>query len=70
MFLGKNRSLNQGEAFGEAGNPDVGENTEFLNQANRPMPNGMQRFLAKKGINSSNDLFNRVQSSPRMPFRR
>jgi hypothetical protein len=70
MFLGKNRSLNQSGAFGEAANPEVGGNTEFLNQANRPMPNGMQRFLAKKGINSSNDLFNRVQNSPSMPFRK
>lgn len=37
---------------------------------NPPMPNGLQRFLAKKGINSPNDLFNRVQNAPRMSFRR
>ncbi len=46
------------------------ENTEFLNQANRPMPMGMQRFLAKKGINSSDDLAIRVQFAPRIPFRK
>lgn len=61
MFLGRNRSLN------DSGSMDK---SEFLNQANRPMPNGMQRFLAKKGINSSNDLFGRIQNSPRMPFRK
>lgn len=49
------------------GTENAGQSTEFLNQANRPMPNGLQRFLAKKGINSSNDLFNRA--APRMPFR-
>ncbi|OLN29058.1 hypothetical protein [Desulfosporosinus metallidurans] len=70
MFLGRNKFLNQSGALGEAGSPEVRENTDFLNQADRPMPMGMQRFLAKKGINSSNDLFNRVQSSPRMPFRK
>ena len=70
MFLGRNRFLNQSGSFGEAGNAGIGENTDFLNQADRPKPKGMERFLAKKGINSSNDLFNRVQSSPRMPFRK
>ncbi|AFM41328.1 hypothetical protein Desaci_2375 [Desulfosporosinus acidiphilus SJ4] len=67
MFLGRNRVLNQG---GELGSTDAGENTEFLNQVNRPMPNGMQRFLAKKGISSYDDFSNRVQYAPRMPFRR
>ncbi|MGC7872546.1 hypothetical protein ACPUYX_13575 [Desulfosporosinus sp. SYSU MS00001] len=67
MFLGRNRALNQG---GELGGQDAGGNTEFLNQSNRAMPYGMQRFLAKKGINSYEDLGSRFQSAPRMPFRR
>ncbi|WP_407309250.1 hypothetical protein [Desulfosporosinus sp. SB140] len=67
MFLGRNRSLNQG---GDLGGQDAGENTQFLNQANRPMPAGMQRFLAKKGINSYDDLSNRMQAAPQMPFRK
>ncbi|MDQ7095051.1 hypothetical protein REC12_15755 [Desulfosporosinus sp. PR] len=67
MFLGRNRSFNQG---GDLGGQDAGGNTQFLNQANRPMPTGMQRFLAKKGINSYDDLSNRLQSTPRMSFRR
>lgn len=68
MFLGRNRSL--GGSTDGIGMDNVGQSTEFLNQANRPMPNGLQRFLEKKGINSSDDLFNRVQSAPRLPFRR
>lgn len=31
---------------------------------------GRNRFLAKKGVNSSDELFNRAQSAPRMPFRK
>jgi hypothetical protein len=69
MFLGRNRFLNQGGAPIEGGGPGVGENTEFLNQTITP-PMGMQRFLAKKGINSYNDLTNRMQFAPRMPFRK
>ncbi|KUO75629.1 MAG: hypothetical protein APF81_08790 [Desulfosporosinus sp. BRH_c37] len=68
MFLGKNRFKNQGGAP-EEGGEGVGENTEFLNQA-KNMPMGMQRFLTKRGINSSADLANRVQFAPRMPFRK
>ena len=35
------------------------------------IPMGMQRFLAKKGIASSNELFHRMQmSSPKMSYRR
>lgn len=68
MFFGKNRFLNQGGVPGE-GDLGVGENTEFLNKtSNQPM--GMQRFLAKKGINSPGDLVNRIQFAPRMPFRK
>ena len=70
MFLGRNRFLNQSGSLGETENPEVSQNTDFLNQAGRPMPIGMRRFLAKKGINSSNDLYDRVQFSPRMPFRK
>ncbi|TGE31179.1 hypothetical protein [Desulfosporosinus sp. Sb-LF] len=69
MFLGKNRFLNQGEAPAEGGSPGVGENTEFLNQA-KNMSMGMQRFLAKKGINSTEDLANRAQFAPPKPFRK
>ena len=70
MFLGRNRFLGGPTDGAGMGAENVGQSTEFLNQANRPMPNGLQRFLAKKGITSSEDLFNRVQSAPRMPFRR
>ncbi|MDP4126626.1 MAG: hypothetical protein Q8912_06770 [Bacillota bacterium] len=70
MFLGRNRIINQNQAVGEGGSPNAGANTEFLNQAERPMPMGMQRFLSKKGINSSAELSNRVQYSPRMSFRK
>lgn len=59
MFLRRNSFVNQS-----------GENPEFLNQTNRPVPMGMQRFLAKKGINSPEDLMNRLQSAPRVSFRR
>ncbi len=69
MFLGRNRFLNQGGAPSEGGGPEVGENTEFLNQP-KNQPTGMQRFLAKKGINSYDDLANRIQFAPRMPFRK
>ena len=68
MFLGRNRFL--GGSPEGMGVENVGQSTEFLNQADRPMPNGLQRFLAKKGINSSDELFNRAQSAPRMPFRK
>lgn len=68
MFLGRNRftggSMN--EAEGGAADPSA----MFLNQAGRPIPNGMQRFLNKKGINSQEDLFNRLQYAPRVSFRR
>lgn len=67
MFLGRNRL--GGSPVG-MGVENVGQSTEFLNQGNRPMPNGLQRFLAKKGVTSSDDLFNRVQSAPRMLFRK
>jgi hypothetical protein len=67
MFLGRNRSFNQG---GEQSGTEMGENNQFLNQANRPVPAGMQRFLAKKGINSYEDFNARAQLSPRMPFRK
>lgn len=69
MFLGRNRSVNQSTAPVQGGLQEAGENTQFLNQANE-MPMGMQRFLAKKGINSSGDLANRAQLAPRMPFRK
>ena len=68
MFLGRNRSLNQGGALGEGIDQEVGNNAKFLNLA-KNVPLGMQRFLAKKGINSPADLVNRVQFAPRMPFR-
>lgn len=69
MFLGKNRFINQGLGLGETAGPGAGENTEFLNTAQN-MPTGMQRFLAKKGITSSDDLANRAQTAPRMLFRK
>lgn len=69
MFLGRNKALNQGATLRKGGIPEVGENTQFLNQIKR-MPMGIQRFLSKKGINSSADLANRVQYAPRMPFRK
>ncbi|HHY28436.1 MAG TPA: hypothetical protein GX523_17180 [Desulfitobacterium dehalogenans] len=68
MFLGRNR-FTAGSFSGE-GEGFVNQDPGFLNQGNPPMPNGLQRFLAKKGINSPNDLFNRVQNAPRMSFRR
>lgn len=72
MFLGRNRFLNQGGSLGDGGvdGVDAGASTEFLNQPNLPMPAGMQRFLAKKGINSPEDFYNRLQFAPRMPFRK
>ena len=74
MFLGRNRFLNQNGAPVVGGGSGMGLNTEFLNQANNmqmpPMPLGMQRFLAKKGINSPADLANLSQFAPRMPFRK
>lgn len=68
MFFGKNRFLNQGGVPGEGGQ-GVGDNTEFLNKISN-QPTGMQRFLAKKGINSPDELVNRLQFAPRMPFRK
>jgi len=68
MFLGRNR-FNTGGFPEEVVAPRVGENVGFLNPAQN-MPMGMQRFLAKKGINSSEDLTNRVQFAPRMPFKK
>lgn len=39
--------------------------------AKRPAPLGMQRFLAKKGINSPEELNSRVQGyAPRIRWRR
>ena len=69
MFLGRNRFLNPSGAPEEGVVPGVRENVGFLNPAQN-MPMGMQRFLAKKGINSSEDLANRVQFAPRIPFRK
>lgn len=69
MFLGRNRFLYQGRsAKEEVAGPGVGENTEFLN--NVPIPVGMQRLLARKGIHCPADLANLLQSSPRIPFRK
>lgn len=69
MFLGENRFLNPNGAPSEGIVPGAGENANFLNPAQN-MPLGMQRFLAKKGINSPTDLANRVQFAPRLPFRK
>jgi len=66
MFLGRNRFM--GGPANEAGQGPIGQNFESVNQSSLPMPNGIQRYLAKKGINSSNDLFNRLQNAPRIPF--
>jgi hypothetical protein len=68
MFLGRNRGL--GSVGVGTGVGDAGQSTEFLNQPTRPMPAGLQRFLAKKGISSSDELFDRMQYAPRMPFRK
>ncbi|MEL1135002.1 hypothetical protein AAC978_07435 [Desulfitobacterium sp. THU1] len=38
--------------------------------AQRPVPMGLQRFLAKKGINSPEELNERMQYAPRLPWRR
>ena len=66
MFLGRNR-LGSQAVPSEQG---TGESASFLNQTEN-MPSGMQRFLAKKGINSSDELFRRVnETAPRMIFRR
>lgn len=49
------------------GQMDVGEGTEFLNQSqsqSQYLPNGMSRFLNKKGINSPADLERRMQQNP------
>ncbi|AET69478.1 hypothetical protein Desor_4036 [Desulfosporosinus orientis DSM 765] len=67
MFLGRNRFVNQANV--DAGNLGAGENTELFNQ-NKAVPVGMQRFLAKKGINSSDDFLNRMQYAPRVNFRK
>lgn len=64
MFLGQNRFL------GQPGGENFTANPDFLNQGSRPMPAGLQRFLNKKGINSPEDLNNRLQYAPRMPFRK
>lgn len=69
MFFGKNRFLNSNETPTEGVVSQTGERVNFLNPAQN-MPLGMQRFLAKKGINSPADLTNRVQLAPRMPFRK
>lgn len=66
MLLGRNRFTNQ-STLGAGDN--LGEGTGFLNQ-NNAMPMGMQRFLAKKGINSSDDFANRMQYGPRIGFRK
>ncbi len=67
MFLGHNRFEGAQHAPVTEG---VVEGAGFLNQADH-LPSGIQRFLAKKGINSSVELFNRVyQTLPRMLFRK
>jgi len=38
--------------------------------AKRPMPFGLQRFLAKKGIKSPEDLVALMRSAPRLRWRR
>ncbi|TGE32575.1 hypothetical protein [Desulfosporosinus sp. Sb-LF] len=67
MLFGRNRFLNPNGAPAEGFVPGAEENANFLNPAQN-MPLGMQRFLAKKGINSPADLANRMQFTPRMPF--
>ncbi|MHB8126640.1 MAG: hypothetical protein ACYDEJ_13580 [Desulfitobacteriaceae bacterium] len=55
-------------AMPEVGGTDLaGEG--FLNQS-RPMSTGMQKFLAKKGITSSDQLFELMKFAPRICFRR
>lgn len=41
---------------------------DFL--AQRPAPVGLQRFLAKKGINSPEELNERMKYAPRLRWRR
>lgn len=67
MFLGRNRVPAQGVGLGEG---NVGGETALVNPATPPIPLGMQRFLARKGINSPEDLANRLQFAPRISFRR
>ena len=50
MFLGRNRFLNQSGSLGETGNPEVSENTDFLNQADRPMPIGKKGFMGSSWL--------------------
>ncbi|GAB6173260.1 hypothetical protein JCM15765_27380 [Paradesulfitobacterium aromaticivorans] len=55
-------------AMPEVGGADpAGEG--FLNSS-RPIPMGMQKFLAKKGITSSDQLFDLMKFAPRIRFRR
>lgn len=62
------RPGNIGAVPEEAGGTDLtGEG--FLNQS-RPMPMGMQKFLAKKGITSSDQLSELMKYAPRICFRR
>ena len=49
-----------------AGVPEAGAG--YL--AKRPAPIGMQRFLAKKGINSPEELYARARYAPRIRWRR
>lgn len=58
MFLGRRRGLGAEAPVDGAAAAGQGE---FLNA--RPMPIGMQRFLAKKGINSPEDLQGRLQQN-------
>ncbi len=68
MFLGRRRFVQGGPQ--EGGLVDGAVGGEGLNQTPM-MPFGMQRFLSKKGINSPEDLMNRVNANaPRMPFRK
>ncbi len=70
MFLGRNRLGSVQPAPSEEGTAEGG--TGFLNQDGVGyMPAGIQRFLVRKGINSSDDLFRRVKEvAPRIIFRR
>ena len=55
-------------ALPEVGGTDLA-GKEFLTQS-RPMPMGMQKFLAKKGITSSDQLFELMRFASRFRFRR
>lgn len=72
MFLGRNRLGMMQAVPNEEGTAEgiTESGVGFLNLVDN-MPVGMKRFLARKGINSYDDLFRRVQgTAPRMIFRR